>query len=405
VSRRLPSYRLHRPTSQAVVTITVDGRPKDFYLGPYGTPASKTEYARVIDRYAKGLAPREATARPSPSTLTVAELLARYLDHARAYHVGPDGKNTSQLAFVKAGIRRFREAEGGRFMYLPASAFGPVALASVRDHAVAQGLSRRGVNRTAGFVRSVFAWGVSQEIVPPSVVVALKTLPHLAAGRTKARETSKVKPADPSAVERLLPHLPPVLREVTVLLTLCGARSGELLPMRGDQIDRSGDVWTYSPVLHKGRWRGRDRVIHFGPACQRILTPLLLRAGGGPLFSPSRSETDRNAGRSEERLTPLWPSHATRNRQKRNADPKRPPGEAYRQDSFRRALVRAGMAAGLDEPIRPHQLRHLAATRIRQQAGLEAARAILGHSRESMTEVYSRMTDSALAAKTAAAVG
>ena len=54
MSRRLPSYRLHKPTGLAVVTIPIDGRPKDFYLGPYGTPASKTEYAKLIDRYARG---------------------------------------------------------------------------------------------------------------------------------------------------------------------------------------------------------------------------------------------------------------------------------------------------------------------------------------------------------------
>ena len=37
---RVPSYRLHKPSGQAVVTL--DGR--DFYLGAYGTPASKAEY-------------------------------------------------------------------------------------------------------------------------------------------------------------------------------------------------------------------------------------------------------------------------------------------------------------------------------------------------------------------------
>jgi integrase len=405
MSHRLPSYRLHKPTNQAVVTFAIDGRPKDYYLGPYGTPASKSAYAELIDRYVKGLTPRQATGLPSPSTLTVAELLARYLDHATAYYVGPDGANTSQLAFVKASIRTFRNAAGGRFMYLPASAFGPVALAEVRDHVVARGLSRRGANRTAGFIRSVFAWGVSQEIVPPDVIVALKTLLTLAVGRTKARETEKVRPADPADVEKILPHLPPVLRAVMKLLTLCGARSGELLPMRGDQLDRTGDVWTFRPAWHKATWRGKDRVIHFGPECQRILTPLLLRAGGGPLFSPARSEADRNAERSANRVTPLWPSHAVRNRRKRKMKPRRPPAEAYRQDSFRRALERASEAAGLTVPIRPHQLRHLAATRIREEAGIEAARAVLGHSRESMTEFYSKLTDATLAAKTAAAVG
>ena len=36
----------------------------------------------------------------------------------------------------------------------------------------------------------------------------------------------------------------------------------------------------------------------------------------------------------------------------------------------------------------PHQLRHAAATRIRRQYGLEAARAVLGHKSLAITEVY-----------------
>ncbi len=39
-----PTYRKHRATGQAVVTL--DGR--DFYLGPHGTKASRAEYDRLI---------------------------------------------------------------------------------------------------------------------------------------------------------------------------------------------------------------------------------------------------------------------------------------------------------------------------------------------------------------------
>lgn len=42
--RSLPSYRLHRPSQQGVVTLS--GR--DFYLGPYGTASSRAEYDRLI---------------------------------------------------------------------------------------------------------------------------------------------------------------------------------------------------------------------------------------------------------------------------------------------------------------------------------------------------------------------
>jgi hypothetical protein len=44
-----PSYRKHRASGQAVVTI--DG--KDIYLGPHGTKASRNEYDRVNWRVAR----------------------------------------------------------------------------------------------------------------------------------------------------------------------------------------------------------------------------------------------------------------------------------------------------------------------------------------------------------------
>ncbi len=161
----------------------------------------------------------------------------------------------------------------------------------------------------------------------------------------------------------------------------------------------------YAGAVHKTAYRGKDRTIFFGPECQKILTPLLLRAGGGPLFSPARSQEDRIAERSAERKTPRWPSHMKRNERKRKRSPKWKPGQCYRQGSLCRALARASETAGLAEPIRPHQLRHLAGTTIRGKLGLEAARATLGHSAAAMTEVYSNTIDAKLARDAAAAVG
>jgi hypothetical protein len=47
-SGSLPTYRHHRSSGQALVTIDGD----DVYLGVYDTPASKAEYARVIAEFA-----------------------------------------------------------------------------------------------------------------------------------------------------------------------------------------------------------------------------------------------------------------------------------------------------------------------------------------------------------------
>jgi len=68
--RRVPSYRRHKPTGQAVVTL--NGR--DIYLGRYGTRASRAEYDRLIGEW---LAAGRCLLR-SDCDLTVAELAHRY---------------------------------------------------------------------------------------------------------------------------------------------------------------------------------------------------------------------------------------------------------------------------------------------------------------------------------------
>lgn len=69
---KLPKYRKHRASGQAVVTIA--GR--DVYLGPHGTKASKVEYDRVIAEWLA--AGRPSTPQPSASDITLAEVMAAY---------------------------------------------------------------------------------------------------------------------------------------------------------------------------------------------------------------------------------------------------------------------------------------------------------------------------------------
>jgi hypothetical protein len=45
----IPTYRLHKQSAQAVVTLRLpDGTRKDVLLGPYNSPESKAEYRRVL---------------------------------------------------------------------------------------------------------------------------------------------------------------------------------------------------------------------------------------------------------------------------------------------------------------------------------------------------------------------
>jgi integrase len=63
------------------------------------------------------------------------------------------------------------------------------------------------------------------------------------------------------------------------------------------------------------------------------------------------------------------------------------PGEHYRVSSYRNAVRRACMRLGIPVWF-PNQLRHNAATRVRQRFGLEASRAVLGHETVDTTLIY-----------------
>jgi hypothetical protein len=92
----IPSYRKHKQSGQAIVTLTdpMGGR-RHVLLGKYNTAASRAEYARVIGEWEQ-----HGRRLPSPAgtvpDISVNELMLAYLRHAEQYYV-KDGKQTSQV--------------------------------------------------------------------------------------------------------------------------------------------------------------------------------------------------------------------------------------------------------------------------------------------------------------------
>jgi hypothetical protein len=76
---RIPSYRRHKPTDQAVVTVI--GR--DIYLGKYNSAKSRAAYNRIIAEWtaSNGTLPKQQA-----NDLTVAELVAAFMRYAKGYH-------------------------------------------------------------------------------------------------------------------------------------------------------------------------------------------------------------------------------------------------------------------------------------------------------------------------------
>ncbi len=248
-STHVPSYRLHRQSGQAVVTLSdgLGGR-RDVLLGKYGTKESRVEYARIIAQW-------EANERrlPQPSgdqsDLTIDELILAYWKHAEPHYRRPDGTPTDEIHCLRAALRPLRQLYGHTLV----REFGPLSLKAVRqkmietvDARTGRPWCRRTINLHTYRVRSMFKWGVEQELVLPSVLHGLQAVRGLQKGRSPARETEKVKAVPGAFIDAVLPLVSAQVRAMIELQLLAGMRPGEVI-MRAIDLDMAGKIWLYRP--------------------------------------------------------------------------------------------------------------------------------------------------------------
>lgn len=110
-----------------------------------------------------------------------------------------------------------------------------------------------------------------------------------------------------------------------------------------------------------------------------------MRSSDAYCFSPIESEKQRLEARHAARVTPLSCGNKPGSNVARK--PRKKPGECFTAGTYARS-IRSACLRGEVTPWAPNQLRHLAATNIRKQFGLEAASVLLGHAELSVTQVY-----------------
>ena len=182
----VPSYRLHKASGQA--RTIVNGR--HIYLGKYGSPESREQYARILAEAALP-AGIPSPDRSDSQRLLVSELLVAYLKFAETYY-SDEGQPTKEFQSMVDAVGPLNQLYGDT----QADEFGPLKLKAVREHLVKQGLCRTETNKRIGRLKRVFKWAVSEELISPSVHEALGTVTGLKFGRTSARESEPVKPVD-----------------------------------------------------------------------------------------------------------------------------------------------------------------------------------------------------------------
>jgi integrase len=183
-----------------------------------------------------------------------------------------------------------------------------------------------------------------------------------------------------------------MLQAMTKLYWLTGARLGELTALTLNEIDRSGDVWRAHITRHKNSWRGQERTLLFGVESIALLTPWLrLHEPDSPIFSP-RVVAPNSGRRGRRAPTKQYTKAALARAIRRACDRAFPHPELSK---LRRKSLTASQKGELRDWRIAHrwtigQIRHAAATRFREQHGIEVAQAILGHSKPDMTAHYSR---------------
>jgi len=423
-SGALPQMRRHKPTNTARITLggkvyslgrwksreardrfdtltaawIASGRKSaDAGLAVIGRPPATTPAPAAT------VAPREPHEAPLPRAshdatggLTVGELALRWL-HEIETNV-PNYRQTSKWTGALAASRAVRP-----FAAMPVKAFGSRALIEVQRHLVGlviqpprrkdengtppppKRLSRRYINDVVSRVRQMFYWGVLQELVPDDRVKSLEIVPALAKGQTKAPDNPPRKPVRPSIVRATLPYLTAEVADLVWFIRLTGCRPSEAARMKLVRIrDRHKQVWRYVPRRHKTAHKGKQRHIAIGPEAQKII--LAHAAGRGDrdyVFTPLRSVPARKQKDGVISMKPRKPSPRVR--------------EMFTKDSILRAVTRAIAKANKarekkGEPPLPHwtpyQLRYTRLREIRKRGGREAAQAIAGHSRATMTDHY-----------------
>lgn len=372
----IPNYRLHKATGQAFIEL----QGKRFYLGKHGSKASKIEYERLLGEYLSNNRQLPPTRGHSPG-ITIAELMIQFLEWAKSYYV-KNGKVTDTFTLCRLSVNPVVLHYGKKSV----SDFGPLSLKFIREKMIESNLTRKHINKRVAIIKQAFKWGVENEQVPAEVYQALQAVSGLKVGRTAARDNPPVEPVADEIVEKTLPFLSSIIRDMVLTQRLTGMRPGEVCNLRACDIQKDGDVWSYKPHSHKMEHYEKTRMLPIGPRAQKILYPYLVQREEYPelpIFSPIDTLRFLRAERRQNRKTKVQPSQSNRAK----ANPKRTPRDRYDSRSYNRAIQRGCEKAGI-ESWSPNQLRHSAGTEIADKFGLLHAKEVLGHSSVRTTERF-----------------
>ena len=250
---------------------------------------------------------------------------------------------------------------------------------------IGKGWALRTINARINAVKSFFKYALKHDLIDGNQFHRLNSgVDRVRSDDIRVKPAREVLPVPVDVVERTLPFLTPMVRDIVQVQLLAGMRAAEVCRMRFDELawDDDGALW-YRPVKHKNASRGKKRDIPLGPKARKILATygvtmdVVTSAGAEPreyVFDPRDVE--------------LRFSEFCRPRRKPNAIPY---FTTWRYVHEIRGGVNRAVAAGAikeSERWTSHQLRHRALTDMRREYGLDVAQLLGGHSDAKTTERY-----------------
>ena len=155
-SKRGPSLRRHKRSGNGYAKF--NGR--QVWFGPFDDPETHCRFAAFKAQW-------EASGRRLPiddpdENFTVANLVARYLEHAEVYYRRADGETTGTVEAIGYAVRPLLSL----FATTPAASFSIHALKLVRERMIQDGLARSTVNNRISRIVQVFHWGAEEDMCP-----------------------------------------------------------------------------------------------------------------------------------------------------------------------------------------------------------------------------------------------
>ncbi len=389
---KTPTYRHYKRTDKGVVTIMGRTYTLD---GAYGSAESRRHYDRLIAEWLS--AGRALPTKAMIGEMTIDELVGLYwkwfLDQPRQSSERRSPSGVAQVRQLRISLKHLRRLYGSTKVV----EFGPLALRALLIEFTRQRSPRKPhlhwtretCNNHLIRICGMFRWAVANELAPERLIPAVAAVRLLKAGEG-GRESAPVEAADDRDVEAVINVACPQVAAMLSIQRLTGMRIGEILSMKTVEIDTAGEVWAYRPTKHKTTNKGGVRLIAIGPKAKEYLRPYLSHDLHALIFTPRRTFEETRSTRYRSRQA------------RRRENKPRKVAERYDSNGFSKTIrllckkivrAEAKLPTPPARPFKPwhtHQLRHAAAEFIRDNYGLEIARAQLGHARERMTERYAK---------------